>query len=252
MQHYADLECCLIFLLCKVACQIAYYNNCQILRDIHFDLAEQCYSNNKMKLQIMIPIAIPELLSFNECEVFVKESEAPPYGCEEAYGTSHIKVAGLYNTIEDHDMAATIFERIAPFIPEHIIPGWTAVGVNESFRILKYLVGEDFPVHVDPDYSRPYGHPQYGEVSFLTLIVYLNGDFCGGHTVFYDDAGSDKINNDNANTNLCKYGSECNKIKPATGTAVMFKHDTYHASENIESGVKYALRTDVMFTMDPL
>lgn len=201
----------------------------------------------------MVPIVLSKVLSCKECQAVLKETEAVhDFPLPDTYNIASLKVAGLYNNIEDEDKADEIFARIRKCIPPDIIPGWSAIGVNENFRILKYLAGEDFPIHVDPDYSRPFGHPQYGNVSFLTLIVYLNDNFTGGDTVFYT-TGPDlakPINSVSVKqpSTDSHNKSEYFRICPTAGTAVLFKHSIYHCGEKVLSGVKYTLRTDLMFT----
>ena len=55
-------------------------------------------------------------------------------------------------------------------------------------------------------------------------MIYLNDDFEGGETTF-----------------------EQFTVQPKKGTALIFHHPIKHAGEQIRSGVKYALRTDVMY-----
>ena len=60
--------------------------------------------------------------------------------------------------------------------------------------------------------------------SELTLLVYLNEGFEGGETDFRDFA-----------------------IRPATGMALLFIHDTWHEGAEVTAGTKYVLRSDVMY-----
>ena len=67
------------------------------------------------------------------------------------------------------------------------------------------------------------------EFSQFTLMVYLNDDLQGGETTF---------------TRL--------SIKPETGTALLFFHQIEHAGAPVTTGVKYVLRTDVMYRRRPV
>ncbi|MEM1134219.1 MAG: 2OG-Fe(II) oxygenase [Bacteroidota bacterium] len=58
----------------------------------------------------------------------------------------------------------------------------------------------------------------------MTFMIYLNEDFKGGETKF------DEIT-----------------IKPKTGTALCFIHEQKHEGCFVISGVKYVIRTDVMY-----
>ena len=58
-------------------------------------------------------------------------------------------------------------------------------------------------------------------------MVYLNDDFAGGETEFVDLRRT---------------------IVPRTGSALLFQHMLLHAGETVTSGVKYVLRSDVLYT----
>ncbi len=62
------------------------------------------------------------------------------------------------------------------------------------------------------------------EMSLLTFLMYLNDDFHGGETEF-----------------------PWQKIKPMRGSALIFPHRLSHQGAPVISGVKYVLRTDVMY-----
>jgi len=63
-------------------------------------------------------------------------------------------------------------------------------------------------------------------------MVYLNEDFTGGRTIFYN-----------------KSGNETHALAPKTGQAIIFPQTSKypHIGEEIKSGRKYILRTDVMY-----
>ena len=60
----------------------------------------------------------------------------------------------------------------------------------------------------------------------LTFIVYLNDGFQGGDTAFLDD---DVV------------------AHPKPGRALLFQHQILHEGCQVLAGVKYVLRTDVMY-----
>lgn len=121
---------------------------------------------------------------------------------------------------DDHSLAATLFVRLGGAIPAHL-HGRRAVGVNERFRCYRYEPGQRFAPHYDGAYQR-----SATERSELTLMVYLNDDFTGGKTAFHDfDA----------------------EVTPLTGAALLFQHQLLHEGCFVKSGVKYVLRSDVMY-----
>ncbi|MBI1184485.1 oxidoreductase, 2OG-Fe(II) oxygenase [bacterium] len=94
-----------------------------------------------------------------------------------------------------------------------------AVGLNELFRFYKYEPNQEFKRHRDQSYIR-----SEFESSFYTLIIYLNDGFIGGETIF---------------NGL--------KIKPKKGNCLIFFHDLEHEGAKLISGIKYVLRTDIMY-----
>lgn len=124
-------------------------------------------------------------------------------------------------TFVDTDLANRIWEKFQPYaIPK--VGDRFAIGLNELFRFYKYEENQRFKKHMDGSYIR-----NEAEASCFTFMLYLNDDFEGGETTF-----------------------ENHSVKPKTGMAVVFHHPLKHAGEAIRSGVKYALRTDVMYKLE--
>jgi len=82
---------------------------------------------------------------------------------------------------------------------------------------------------------------QVRQHSFLTLLIYLNDDYEGGETLFY------------SNDDHCRYqrGNDGKTprftIKPNAGQALINIHNIVHEGSQVTHGVKYVLRTDVLF-----
>ncbi len=121
---------------------------------------------------------------------------------------------------DDVPLAADLFARIAATVPARLCDRRPA-GVNERFRCYCYEPGQRFALHYDGAFTR-----SASERSELTLMVYLNDGFDGGTTVFHD------------------FGVE---VPPRAGSALMFQHQLLHEGCVVQSGVKYVLRTDVMY-----
>jgi Rps23 Pro-64 3,4-dihydroxylase Tpa1-like proline 4-hydroxylase len=102
---------------------------------------------------------------------------------------------------------------------------WTATGLNERMRFLRYDAGTFFAPHEDDSFVR--GH----ERSFMTMMLYLNEGFDGGSTRFLSEEEPHK-----------KYD-----VIPRTGSILLFQHDCLHEGAMVETGRKYAIRTDVMY-----
>ena len=65
----------------------------------------------------------------------------------------------------------------------------------------------------------------------LTLMLYLNTPIAGGDTNFLSDEGQ----------------HQKRTVNPTTGQGLLFDHTLRHESTELETGVKYAIRTDVMY-----
>lgn len=119
---------------------------------------------------------------------------------------------------DDPALAATLFERARPLLPD-VIGQARLCGFNERFRFYRYGPGEYFKWHRDGTFVR-----SPDEASCLTFLIYLNHDFEGGATEFRSEI-----------------------IAPRAGSALVFPHKLTHQGMEIVSGIKYVLRTDVMY-----
>lgn len=121
---------------------------------------------------------------------------------------------------DDAAFAHQLFERVAPHVPQQLC-GMKPVGANERFRCYRYEHDQRFAPHYDGAFVR-----DYNERSLLTFMVYLNDGFAGGATTFHDFDVS---------------------VAPVTGRALLFQHFLLHEGCSVTSGVKYVLRSDVMY-----
>lgn len=112
--------------------------------------------------------------------------------------------------------------RIGGALPGRLA-GRRPVGVNERFRCYRYAPGQQFAPHFDGAFRR-----SATECSELTLMVYLNDDFTGG-TTRCEDFGT--------------------SVAPRAGLALVFQHRLLHTGCVVTSGVKYVLRSDVMYAV---
>ncbi len=128
---------------------------------------------------------------------------------------------------DDLPRAAALWDRLAPYLPARE-GGFRAVGLNERLRFYRYAPGQQFDWHRDGYFAR-----RDGERSFYTLILYLNDGFRGGTTDFSVPELDDPL-----------------EVVPARGTVLIFQHHLRHRGAPVIEGVKYALRTDVMYRRD--
>ena len=172
-----------------------------------------------------------QVFSEEECQMIIEAAEAR--GFEKALlnlGGGHQMLAEntrkhLRVMVDDFRLAPEIFGRIKGALPK-TFQGHSLVGLNERLRILKYHPGDFFAIHKDGNYTRN------GEISKITMLFYLNEGYEGGETTFYKPAGHQ--------VNL--------KVIPKSGMILLHDHKIDHGVPELEKGVKYVIRTDVMYS----
>lgn len=167
---------------------------------------------------------IENYLSDSECDHYIELTQDKVF--EEAkinMGGRQMMSKGVRNNdrlmIFDNDLAKNLFEKAAEFLPQ-THEDYNVLDFNEMFRIYKYSSGQRFKMHRDGSYIR-----NENEKSFYTFLIYLNDDFEGGETEF---------------ENLFT-------VAPKKGSALVFYHPLRHEGKTLISGLKYVLRTDVMY-----
>ncbi|KAL9597595.1 MAG: hypothetical protein Q9219_005034 [cf. Caloplaca sp. 3 TL-2023] len=154
---------------------------------------------------------------------------------------------------DDRDVVARIWSRVKDCVPEiQVLKGMARVTgngparrgetlvtsrLNERMRFLKYTKGQYFRPHCDGSYVTPDGD----EISYFTLHLYLNeqeplvpgAKVEGGATRFHSLSWDEE-----------KYFD----VEAKTGRVLIFQHrDLLHSGDDVRNGVKYTLRTDLMF-----
>jgi predicted 2-oxoglutarate/Fe(II)-dependent dioxygenase YbiX len=124
--------------------------------------------------------------------------------------------------VDDFGLAARICERAKPYLPELLDVEWYLKGFNERLRYYRYESGQKFAPHYDGAFMR-----NKNEISKLTFMLYLNDEFTGGDTKFFDRPSV--------------------SVHPVCGQALVFVHHKLHSGEPVVAGRKYVLRTDVMY-----
>ena len=125
--------------------------------------------------------------------------------------------------------AGILFERLRHLIPTArtgISDDWKHVGLNERLRFLRYSPGGYFAPHCDGQFVN-----DKGQHSLMTVMIYLNEPLSGGETNFLNPRNEEEAVN----------------VRPKTGLALVFDHPLLHEGALLLQGVKYAIRTDVMF-----
>lgn len=167
---------------------------------------------------------VEDFLSSAECDAHIAFSNTQEF--EEAKinsGGAQVINKGVRNNDRilffNNELAETLWQRVKQYVPEDM-GLFTGYGLNEMFRIYRYTKGQRFKMHRDGSYRR-----NDKDCSFFSLIIYLNDDFEGGETEF----------------------RKLFTVTPKKGTALLFHHPHRHEGKALLEGVKYVLRTDVMY-----
>ncbi|MGI4737889.1 MAG: prolyl hydroxylase family protein [Janthinobacterium lividum] len=166
---------------------------------------------------------VEDFLTRAECLQYIVRSEEIGYELAKVNTASGSKVKtdvrnnsrAFHNSEE---LAQELWQKLAPFAPARL-GNSTALGLNELFRFYRYQRGHKFRGHYDESYIR-----NAQEASYFTFMVYLNDNFQGGDTTFRGV-----------------------RIKPRQGMALLFLHSLYHEGSEVTQGVKYVLRSDMMY-----
>jgi len=165
---------------------------------------------------------IENFLSDKECDELISFSE------NEGYEEAKVNIDGeqkLVTMIRNNQRvlhfndtwARLYWDKLNSF-SQKPIGNSSAIGLNELFRFYRYTPQQRFKKHRDGSHVK-----NKEERSKETFMVYLNDDFEGGKTLFFD-----------------------NIINPKKGTALVFRHELKHEGQKVLSGTKYVLRSDIM------
>lgn len=149
----------------------------------------------------------------------------------------------------DARLTEQIWARVRPYVPQ--LDGRVPLGlrgdgergcVNE-LRFYRYTKGQSFGLHVDQSWRGP----EPGVQTEFTLLIYLNSTgeptsghdqpLVGGETVFMASAKR-----------------ELARVTPRAGVALLHAHGRrclMHESTEVQRGIKFVLRADVMFGPEP-
>jgi prolyl 4-hydroxylase len=168
---------------------------------------------------------IHDFLTPQECSENIRRAES--IGFEQATLGGGGEVSREYRDndrviLEDAELAQALYERARPMLCEWMYR--TPTGFNELWRYYRYRSGHRFKWHGDGAHRRP-----NGEESQFTFLIYLNDDVEGGSTNFRLDGN-------------------VMKVQPRAGSALVFMHKHLHEGGEVANGVKYVLRTDVMYS----
>ena len=167
---------------------------------------------------------IEDFLPEEECLQFIEHAESIGFSVADIdTGESKEVISYIRNNervdLESNKLAEDLWSRLSG-IRLPVFDHMKAIGLSPFFRFYKYLPGHKFNMHKD-------GQQQVGDnTTYYTFMVYLNEGCEGGNTIF-------RLNDVS--------------IRPKAGSLLIFEHRLWHKGEEVTSGSKYVLRTDVMY-----
>lgn len=186
------------------------------------------------------------LLSPQECVAVIAQAEG--FGFQDIGYSRETRITDRV-PIMAGPLASVLLERARPFLKDVIIAEsgeaprgirgvkagrWTPVCLNSLFRVSRYQPGGHFQPHHDGGCD-----DEYGRCSLKTFNLYLNESFDGGATTFYREA--QKHYTTPLSENLL------HALRANAGSCLVFNHRICHGGDEVTSGVKYILRSEVMY-----
>lgn len=199
---------------------------------------------------------ILNVLSAEECQRLIELTESLGY-LEDAAVSLPRDVRHNDNVVwvVDEQTDGILWQRSREFMtdPNNIFQGKKPVGINARFRFYRYQEGDYFKPHIDGDWpgSRVIDNELIADAypdrwSKMTYLVLLSDDFDGGATQFWVNK------NDPTKPAFSAKEANMTDIRTPAGSVLCFPHGRHpmhclHSSEQITRGVKYIIRTDVLF-----
>ncbi len=180
----------------------------------------------ELDMQRPLIFEMPNILTARECELWVgriQTAGTEPAPINTTRGNAiDLQIRNNRRVIFDNpNWARDLFDRVKNRVPQEI-HRMSLAGINERLRCYEYLPGQRFAPHSDGAFIR-----DEEEQSWYTFMVYLNEGFEGGETKFLVEPEV--------------------VIIPKAGAGLFFQHPIIHEGAEVKSGVKYVVRTDLMY-----
>lgn len=183
-----------------------------------------------------------DVLSDEECHRFVALSDVLGYHDDAPVSLPRrIRHNHNFNWVVDESVDSPIWRRCKDFFSPSTYTSLRPRGLNARFRFYRYGVGDYFAPHTDGVWpgSRVIDGQlvpdAYGDrFSEMTMLLFLTDGYEGGRTQFQIRQNT------------------IESVTTPKGAALCFPHGTHpqhciHAGEEVTSGLKYIIRTDVLY-----
>lgn len=206
------------------------------------------------------------LMTEKECGEWIQRAEEKGFKDSAPSGGGHGRTGredprtSQFCVIDDKDDANDLWEKVKSHLPPDVSHLSTSayitdatkhaypIAVNPHLRIYKYEPGQAFPEHIDYKMKRIVwrDRKKYEQLTYMTLLIYLNEDFTAGETGFWTqhDVQGKKEH--------CRFLRDIeNKphqvvIEPKTGRMLISDQNLLHEGIPPSTGIKYVLRTDIV------
>lgn len=188
--------------------------------------------NNYNIVPNKVLLSIKNVLTERECNKIIKMTEKNGYKKASLYtddkGKEHFYEEFRKSDrciIDDERFVKKLEKRIYDYIPK-IYDNKKYHSINPRCRFQKYKNNGYFARHSDSYYKSG------SLISCITILIYLNDDYEGGFTTFFSNPSDTK-------------GF---LLKPEIGMICLMDQDIGHEVPHLTSGIKYVIRTELMYT----
>jgi hypothetical protein len=211
---------------------------------------------------------IDDFLSEEDSVILVKRAETKGFNNSSPSGGGHGRTGredprtSQFCVIDDLNYANNLWNKIYGYLPpdvshvsttgyisnDQIATEWKPVGINPHLRIYKYDVGQVFPEHVDYKMCRKVFRDgkEFRQMTFMTLLVYLNDDFTGGQTGFWTQHDTIGMKEHCRFLRASEHKPHQVVVNPKIGMALVNDQNLLHEGMAPTKGTKYVLRTDIV------
>jgi hypothetical protein len=229
------------------------------------------HSNNDFTQHVPDRIhSIKNIFTPDECNYLIQIAENAGFNPSPPSGGGHGQTprtgarTSQFYVKDDTEIANKIWDRLKSYVPKNLrsikeVPYMNSVtkgdeykpiGVNDHIRFYKYDPGQFILKHDDYRMSRfryDKNEDQYYEqMSFLTIVIYLNEDFSDGCTKFWTKYSQEGVKSHCRFIRDIEFTEADLTITPETGKAVIHDHMVQHEGESPRKSTKYILRTDIL------
>jgi hypothetical protein len=150
--------------------------------------------------------------------------------------------------MELHEHEKDITKENADDFPDNglgMLGTWGAEHLNDCFRMCCYHPGGHFAPHYDADYVVE----AVSYRSFKTMMIYLNDEYVGGETNFLSEHS---LHWDEERKLYCAPTETIvASFKACPGDVLLFDHKILHEGAQVTSGMKWMMRSEIMYRKVP-